>query len=172
MKIRDLKEFINEQIILAEIANTKKETKFEERIIPNGIEYLFKTDSGNEYTLQFFHRMLSTDSLIGDQYLENIVDSNYFKYGRIGCVAIGYTLVAWGKDPERYDGDTGLFEGLELINRIAHMIDNYKSKHNSNNIYIVGNEKGDERRLKFYELLYFIDHLLLFYRQYLNVLFY
>ncbi len=149
-----LKNIINEEIMLFEILETKLETEFTETRIANGDEYSFKTNGGVEYLLHFFYRMLEYDDKIGDKNVGDLIDDKYFRYSRIGCVAVGYTLGNWNGNPNEYSIDTNKHEAIELFSRISYLVDVFKSKHVNNPIYIVGNENGDERRLKLYELLY------------------
>lgn len=155
--INEFKEYVNEQILI-EILNKLEETEFTEaqRTIGNftATEYRFKTNSENEYLLHFLNILLDSNTKIENDMLSDLVKPNSFIYGRIPARVIMFTSANWNGNANNYSDSTNHNEPLELLSRIGYLTSIYKNRNPKINIWIVGNENGDDRRLKTYELLF------------------
>lgn len=157
MSWNNIMRLINEEIFLSEIFNNVIDVDFSESVeIVNGnrvVKYVFKTKNENEYSLYFTTTILSDDMSLENKKLSEIIDNKYFKFGRIPAINIGFTTSDWDGNNTNFSVTTNNNEMFDLLGRIAHLVNIYKSKNNVM-IFIVGNDKGDLRRLRSYELMY------------------
>lgn len=97
--------------------------------------------------------MFNGDDIVENNKFSDIIKPQFFTYGLIPGIVISFTSANWNGKPESYSDDTNNNQPVELLSRISYLIREYKSKHRIN-IYIVGNDKGDDRRLRTYEYLF------------------
>ena len=112
----------------------------------------FKTNSANEYDLEFHESDESSETLLGGVKLGNIIKP---KNDVINCLDVAFTLTAVKdkENPDEFEIDTNQKEQYELMGRITYILKKIVNTNNKCNLFIIG---GDARRnrLKMYEMMF------------------
>lgn len=121
--------------------------------------YRFKTNSGNEYDLEFIFDTTKCDTPIeGGLYLDRLTKTqNIGGFCRIPTVDIAFVPseinLSDRENPELYTKETNRGEQFELMGRISYLVKQYLKNNPQQKVFIIG-KNTKETKLKIYETIY------------------
>jgi len=151
--------------LITEIFDSTIETEFKEIPFDDYIAYRFKTNSGNEYDLEFHYSEEDSTTIINHENGTTLGDI-LNKTGMIDCFDIAFTLTSVeNKDnPDEFELETNLNEVNELFGRISYIIQILLKKYKKIKLFVIGSARRN--RLKIYEKIFenhFSNEFKLFY---------
>ena len=138
-----------------EIFDSKIPTDFKTIDYGDYTAYEFTTNSGLKYDLEFHETYEYCDTVLnGEIALGEILKDECFNENRIFGYDIAFTLSSTNdKDnPDEFEKETNKFEQIEVMARIAYIIDLLIKNHTDVKLFIIGYAKRN--KMKIYNMLY------------------